>query len=116
MILKAGVDARGIQPELALGLMIANSVYLGAGYELVVTALVDGSHMQTSLHYNGLAADLRLPAIGTAAVQDLVKKLKNALGAQWDVVLEGADTPGSTGAHIHMEFDPKTPARPAIKT
>ncbi|MCI0349105.1 MAG: hypothetical protein L0Z53_06730 [Acidobacteriales bacterium] len=96
--LKQGVRVLGIRPELLLALMVAESIYRDRGTRLVVTSLIDGAHSVGSLHYAGAAADLRLPPDNAPAVVTL---LKEALGADYDVVLE-AD-------HIHLEFQPKQP-------
>src|SRR3989304_4563403 len=63
--------------------------------EAVVTSGKDGTHMATSLHYQGLAIDLR--------TRDFVERwgflLESQLGHGWDVVVEKD--------HIHLERDPK---------
>ena len=68
-------------------------MYAHYGHDLYVTALRDGNHSAGSLHYDGLAFDIR-PVQGID--DDLVR---GALGPGWDVVNEGT--------HIHCEFDPK---------
>jgi len=60
MKLKPGVDVLGIKPELLLGLQVAEAVYARHRVELVVTSVTDGQHRRGSLHYQGLAADLRV--------------------------------------------------------
>jgi len=59
--------------------------------DLFVTSLRDGNHMPGSLHYIGLAFDIR----PTMEKRDI----KRILGPKWDVVDEGN--------HIHCEYDPK---------
>ena len=96
MKLKAGVNIVGIQPELMIGLMAAETVYTKLGFELVVTSVLDGTHSETSLHYSGNAADLRTrdfpPLMGQTARDMIAKALPN----DFDVILEGD--------HIHLEF------------
>ncbi len=100
--LKGGVDLRGIRPECVVGLLIAAQVYEARGIPFIVTAVRDGKHMEGSLHYVGQAFDCRLPSRYTtdpATDKRVIADLKDALGAQFDAVLEGD--------HIHVEFDPK---------
>ncbi len=98
-MIKSGVKAAGIQPEIVLATQEAREVWRDFKADLIITSLKDGEHKQGSLHYKGLAVDLRtwnlLPAErGTAAA-----RLRVALGPEYDVVLEST--------HIHVEFDPK---------
>ncbi len=101
MQIKAGVDIRGMQPQVVLAMVTADRIYEEAGRELVVTSVCDGKHGEGSLHYSGSAFDLRTTAAGipAEAVQRIAAKLRAALGAQFDVVVESD--------HIHVEFDPK---------
>lgn len=96
--IKHDVDLRGIQPQMAIAIAIAASVYAarGGGSDLMITSGVEGTHMVGSLHYKGLAVDLRMPSANRTAVRDA---LADALGPQFDVILE-AD-------HVHLEYDPK---------
>ena len=67
-----------------------------------VTSVRDGKHSARSLHYVGLAMDVRIWALKEDADKtQAITELKAALGPDYDVVLE-AD-------HIHVEFDPKEP-------
>ena len=96
-MIKNGVDLRGLQPQMAIAYTIACKVY--GQYACVITSGSDSKHGPNSLHYVGKALDLRTNNLPSPAVQSIVDKLKEALGAQFDVCLE--DT------HIHVEFDPK---------
>jgi len=106
MKLKPGVDVLGIKPELLLGLQVAEAVYASHGVELVVTSVTDGQHRRGSLHYQGLAADLRVHGLpGERSVREgMAREIGEALGVDFDVVYEGHGTPG---AHVHLEFQPK---------
>lgn len=90
MNLKPGASLVGAKPELLDGLSRLDYLWSSHGLTLTVTAGTDGKHMEGSLHYKGLAADLRFP---------LRDEIKAALGQGWDVVWE-LD-------HIHIEYDPK---------
>jgi len=97
-MIKNGVDLRGLTPQMAIAYTIACKVY--GQYACVITSGSDGKHGPNSLHYSGQALDLRTNNLPPQAVQSIVDRLKEALGAQFDVVLESD--------HIHIEFDPKT--------
>ena len=98
MSIKPGVRVLGIRPELVLALQIAQAIYAERSAPLVITSIIDSTHEVGSLHYAGCAADLRLPPDNALAV---VVALHDALGPDFDVVLEGD--------HVHLEWQPKTP-------
>ncbi len=98
-MIKAGVDLRGLKPQMAIAYTIASFVYARHGKECTITSASDSQHGPNSLHYQGLALDLRtntLPPIDVAVVH---RELKIALGPQFDVINEAT--------HLHIEFDPK---------
>lgn len=101
MKLKNDVGLTNVQPPIWYAVGVADQVYRSFGYELVVTSLNDGKHMDGSFHYKGLAVDLRIHNIKTATeCQTIYAKLHNTLDFfGFDVILE-AD-------HIHVEYDPK---------
>jgi hypothetical protein len=94
--IKPGVQLRIASPQIVLAIVEADRILEGS---LVVTCVSDGKHMPGSRHYIGNAADFRLPLNAASFVADL----REALGAEYDVVLEGD--------HVHCEYDPKGPAR-----
>lgn len=94
MILKDGASLEGAQSALLDGLAKLDALWKTHGMELVVTSGMDGKHMTGSLHYKGLAADLRFP---------LRDEIKATLGPDWDVVWEKD--------HLHVELDRKQPDR-----
>ena len=96
-MIKHGVDLRGLSPQMAIAYTIACRCY--GQYDCVITSASDGKHGPNSLHYKGQALDLRTRHINGQGLQLVVDKLKEALGSQFDVVLESD--------HIHVEFDPK---------
>ncbi len=98
MTLKPGVRILGVKPETVVGMAVVDTVYTAFDKNLVVTSVVEGSHSRGSLHYSGLAFDCRLPG-GVTDYKAFVAGLQNALGGDFDVVLEGD--------HIHVEFQSK---------
>jgi hypothetical protein len=98
---KGGVK---LQPEILLAIMIADGVYASCGVrDLMITSLLDGVHSTNSLHYKGLAVDLRTK--GTGLAQRLFDGVRKALPSTlYDVILENKD---QENEHIHIEYDPK---------
>ncbi len=101
MLLKQNVKINGLRPELLLAIVIVNDVYKHFDEELVITAITDGIHSKTSLHYVGFAFDCRIWYFDKNEIPQVVKMIKEALTDEFDVVLEKD--------HIHIEFQPKTP-------
>jgi len=105
MILKAGAKFEGLKPELVFGLLIVHSVFNGYGIELVVTEVTGGQHMHESLHYCGLAVDIRSKHIENQSVkQALLFECRKALGKHFDMILEAQ---GQDNEHFHFEVDYK---------
>ena len=100
MKLKEGIKLNGVKPELLLAIFTAERIWLNFGLELVVTEVTGGKHGRGSLHYAGLACDLRTRYFKDEDEKLEVKNLlAEALGENYDVILEPT--------HIHVEFQPK---------
>ena len=65
----------------------------------IITSTTDGRHMRGSLHYKGLAVDLRTKDLSMYETINYHTSLKSALCKLCDVVLESD--------HIHVEYSPK---------
>jgi hypothetical protein len=102
-MIKAGVDLRGLQPQMVLAFFMIQTVYYRKGYVCTITSCSDGKHGPNSLHYSGKALDIRTRNVMPLDLPGIVKDIKESLGEQFDVVLEGD--------HIHVEFDPKDQAK-----
>ena len=98
-MIKRGVNADGLQPEILSAIMEAREIYRDLNAELIITSLLDGKHMPGSFHYKGLAVDLRTRHLSNSDRMLVVARLRLALGPEYDVVLEKT--------HLHLEFDPK---------
>ena len=101
LLLKPGVRVAGLRPEILFAIIAAERVCAEMGVDCVVTACVDGVHQAGSLHYCGLAVDLRNRDFRPGDADKAVARLKQCLGTDYDVVLEND--------HIHVEFDQKQP-------
>ncbi|MBI4379503.1 MAG: hypothetical protein HY578_10450, partial [Nitrospinae bacterium] len=73
---------------------IFNSV---ASKDAIVTFTTNVVHGANSLHYSGNAIDLRIRDLSPSQIPQIVNGLRNALGSDYDVILEGD--------HIHIEYD-----------
>ena len=104
--LKAGVDLRGISPEVIVGLLVLDGVFTRYGAPVVITSCRDGQHMEKSKHYSGDAIDVRLVSKFNTTENVDVKVLaeaRAALAEQFDLVLEAS--------HFHLELDVKADIR-----
>ena len=101
LLLKPGVRVAGLRPEILLAVVAAERVCAEMGVDCVVTACVDGVHQAGSLHYCGLAVDLRSRDFRPGNADKAIARLKQCLGTDYDVVLETD--------HIHIEFQQKQP-------
>lgn len=99
MRFKEGIKIQGISPELMLGLIVANDVYRHNGQILTITSILDGKHSNTSLHYTGCAADLRISDVSKSKISIIKAQLEDSLTADFDVILEPT--------HIHLEYQPR---------
>lgn len=99
MILKEGVRIIGIRPEVLFALNVCDAIYSKYGEELVITSVNDGRHSKSSLHYAGLAVDLRTRYFDAEEVPTIAEDIRSRLGIDYDVVVEKD--------HIHLEFNPK---------
>jgi hypothetical protein len=98
-MIKRGVNADGLQPEILLAIIEAREIYRDLNAELIITSLLDGKHMPGSFHYKGLAVDLRTRHLTKTDRALVAARLRVALGPEYDVVLEKT--------HMHVEYDPK---------
>jgi hypothetical protein len=98
--LKKGVDLHILSPQAVLGMSIVDGVYGEfLEKECWITSVADGKHSRKSLHRLGMAFDVRLPSGVVSMYKTVVSAAKEALGEDFDVVLEED--------HIHVEWDPK---------
>lgn len=100
MRFKAGVTF-DVQPVIAAALPLIDKIHLDViGRDAIITSGTDGKHKVNSLHYKGLAIDLRVFDLTKLQRKQLTEELRQELGDKnWDIVLEPD--------HIHAEYDPK---------
>ena len=105
--LKVGVNPAKVVPEMLLGNQIVCSVFQDRHQDCIITSMHDGKHGPNSLHSrDGLcrAIDYRTKHLSDMEKTFIINALKDALGEQYDVVLENLGQPNE---HVHVEWDPK---------
>lgn len=105
MKLKGGVRLKDLSPQMVMAAMIVNDIFQQRSLECVVTSANDSGHSVASLHYSGKALDFRTRYEELNGLEMIVRdEIREALGRDFDVVLEGVATPNE---HLHVEYDPK---------
>lgn len=104
---KAGVQVNGLRAPALEALAVAETVFDRHKLDVFLTSGLEGKHKEGSLHYKGLAVDLRLPlhphyqldpSEGARITLEIFNALERAL-PMYDVIHEPS--------HYHVEFDPK---------
>lgn len=105
MQLKPGVKLRDLSPQMALANAVVKSVCDQFSVPCVITSANDATHSVKSLHYSGRALDYRTKYFQLNGHELAFRNaVKEALGDEFDVVLEAIGTPNE---HLHVEWDPK---------
>lgn len=99
------VNLISLVPQMVLAIQICHSILSQekGNKDTVITSANDGKHSFASLHYSGCAVDLRSNWYDNSDTK-LTDKMKNALGNDFDIILENFDTPNE---HWHIEWQPK---------
>lgn len=71
---------------------------------VTATSINDGKHSANSLHYSGMAVDMRSKHLTQEESRKVFFALRNDLGGDYDVLLEAENTDNE---HLHIEYDPK---------
>lgn len=93
-----GARIRGLRSEILFAICVVDEIFAQYGVEAVITSGIDGKHSRGSIHYSGGAVDLRSRDFADGDAERAVAKVKDALGPDFDVILEHN--------HIHMEYQP----------
>jgi hypothetical protein len=104
----ASVDLDALRPELSRLAPLVDACYSAFGSLAIVSATTGGTHMAGSLHYRGMAFDLRVRHLGDHPKQRSVhaclkRTIEDNYPRLYDVLLEDA---GGANAHIHIEASP----------
>ena len=95
---KPGVSIRKLQPQIVLALMEIERLYADLDQDLVITSGDDGKHSDASLHYEGLAIDIRTRNLTLMTPEGIAQAIREVLPEGYDVIVEST--------HIHLEYDP----------
>lgn len=99
MRVKEGVTFDGVKGPILRAMHLIEKIMESTG-EYCITSVTDGKHGPNSLHYKGLAFDLRSRHLKEVAnVNMIARDIRAELGRNYDVVVEKD--------HIHVEYDPK---------
>lgn len=97
---KQGVSLKNLNASIYVALFICNKIFEQHGYKMVVTSTKEGIHKHGSLHYQGLAVDLRTRHLDDNVIplitEEIEKNLK-IIDVRFQTILEST--------HIHIEFD-----------
>jgi len=89
------INIWGLQPQMQPVLYWAEKVWEEHGQELVITSARDGMHSAGSLHYYGLAVDLRTRYFEEPEAILVAEELGGKLPVSFDVIRHKT--------HIHVE-------------
>lgn len=97
---KTDVTGDGLQDIMKYCIRDLDMVFQRYGEEMVITSTTEGKHSAGSLHYQGLAIDIRIRSLRTRNVEDIINDIKQKLSLMSDkfqVIRELT--------HIHVEYD-----------
>ena len=94
------VNIWGLALPMQRVLKEADELWREHGQELVVTSARDSMHSAGSLHYYGLAVDLRNHYFPENVKRQVAHDLQDILGGDYDVILHST--------HVHVEYDPES--------
>lgn len=97
---KHGVIYDGINPVIIQALEAIEPIFNEYGLPIVVTSAFDGKHKNGSLHYQGLAVDVRTRHILENHLITILLRIKavlRALDKRYQAIYEKT--------HLHIEFD-----------
>ncbi len=104
LVLNASVWSHGVavKEEISRAMFLIDQEHkLVTGRDAEFTSIVDGKHHTNSLHYAGLACDLRTWYLGGIPERKIfAAAIAQLLGDDYDVVLK------LKPPHIHTEFQP----------
>ena len=96
--IKEGVDVRGLHPKIWEAIYLVDGLLNPRNIDTVITSGLEGKHSYGSLHYSGLAVDIRKRTILHA--DEMFSLIKELLPDAYDCVNEKT--------HYHIEYQPKT--------
>lgn len=102
---KPGVWFDTLRPEIYGTFTGLNVLFAKiAQKDCVITSAADGKHLEGSLHYKGLAIDIRSKDLAPDLKKRVLLEMRNFFGPKYDILLENE---GKDNEHYHLEYDPK---------
>lgn len=102
---KEGCRIDGLKPEILAAVPVILEVFRKYGYDMTITEGTGGTHMHNSLHYKGLALDIRSKHITSPSVKSkILFDCVIMLDSNYDFIIENE---GQTNEHFHAEYQPK---------
>ena len=95
--IKQGVDVRGLHLKMWELIYLIEPLFKSKHCDVVITSALDGNHSVNSLHYVGLAVDIRKRDLPFA--DELFNTIVDILPDAYDSVNETT--------HFHFEYQPK---------
>lgn len=103
--IKPGAQIIGIEAPILLGVLVLKTVLDKYGLDTVITEGTGGEHSQGSLHYRGLALDVRSKHILDSGLKhQILTEARVLLNGEFDLILESEGQPSE---HFHIEVDCK---------
>lgn len=99
--LKPGVKLNGLQPQMAVVITVGQEIFGALGKEFVITSANDSSHAENSLHYQGLALDIRSHDLNETQKDVVLTQFKQKLGTRFTVLLEDRN---GANEHYHIQW------------
>ena len=95
---KEGVDLRGLHLKMWELIYLIEPIFKQKNVDLVITSALEGNHSYGSLHYAGLAIDVRKRDLPLA--DEVFNLILDIMPKAYDAVNEST--------HFHFEYQPKT--------
>lgn len=104
MKIKKGVSLIGIQPQIAIALVIIDPILKMYGEQVVITEGTGGDpHMRSSKHRLGFAIDIRSKNIDDDGVKnDILADIRNALGDEYYAQISNQ---GKENECFHIQYN-----------
>ena len=100
----SSIGLQSLCPQMVLGLIVLDGVFIKHGVEMVITSVNDSKHDEGYSHYRGMGADIRSKTVVNK--EQFINDCKAALGHNPDfyIVLESI---GKIWEHFHFQYKPK---------
>lgn len=104
MKIKQGASIIGMQPQIALALVIVDQILQQYGEQVLITSGTAGDpHHKNSKHRHGFAVDIRSKIIADSGVKnDILADFRTALGDEYYCQISN---PGEDNECFHIQYN-----------